>query len=99
MGESRCVWPRGFDSVPTLTEPRQELLHWLNSLLQLNVTKVEQCGTGYANSNLRPTTLLIGYSAALCQIFDSIYRMFFRAQHKSLADRNRSGHPNEQSQV
>ena len=26
---------------------RQELLHWLNSLLQLNVTKVEQCGTGY----------------------------------------------------
>jgi hypothetical protein len=27
---------------------RQELLHWLNSLLQLNITKVEQCGTGYA---------------------------------------------------
>jgi hypothetical protein len=28
-------------------EYSQELLHWLNSLLQLNVTKVEQCGTGY----------------------------------------------------
>lgn len=25
---------------------RQELVQWLNSLLQLNITKVEQCGTG-----------------------------------------------------
>ncbi|KAK3174228.1 hypothetical protein OEA41_001472 [Lepraria neglecta] len=39
-------------------ESRQELLAWLNSLLQLNVTKVEQCGTG----------------AALCQIYDSIFQ-------------------------
>ncbi|KAL8655375.1 MAG: hypothetical protein Q9210_000909 [Variospora velana] len=39
-------------------ESRQELLGWLNNLLQLNVTKVEQCGTG----------------AALCQIYDSIYQ-------------------------
>ncbi|GJN67651.1 calponin-like actin-binding protein [Purpureocillium lilacinum] len=38
-------------------ESRQELVQWLNSLLQLNITKVEQCGTG----------------AALCQVFDSIY--------------------------
>ncbi|KAM0218926.1 hypothetical protein ACHAPQ_000217 [Fusarium lateritium] len=38
-------------------ESRQELVAWLNSLLQLNITKVEQCGTG----------------AALCQVFDSIY--------------------------
>jgi len=38
-------------------ESRQELLSWLNDLLQLNYTKVEQCGTG----------------AALCQVFDSIY--------------------------
>ncbi|CAG7917504.1 unnamed protein product [Penicillium olsonii] len=36
---------------------RQELLAWLNNLLQLNLTKIEQCGTG----------------AALCQIFDSIF--------------------------
>lgn len=28
---------------------RQELLQWMNSLLQLNVTKVEQCGTGYVS--------------------------------------------------
>ncbi|KAF3387644.1 Microtubule integrity protein mal3 [Penicillium rolfsii] len=34
-----------------------ELLAWLNNLLQLNITKIEQCGTG----------------AALCQIFDSIF--------------------------
>jgi len=38
-------------------ESRQELLAWLNNLLQLNITKVEQCGTG----------------AAFCQIFDSIF--------------------------
>ncbi|KAL5612703.1 hypothetical protein BROUX41_004208 [Berkeleyomyces rouxiae] len=38
-------------------ESRQELVAWLNNLLQLNITKVEQCGTG----------------AALCQVFDSIY--------------------------
>lgn len=39
-------------------ESRQELLAWMNNLLQLNVTKVEQCGTG----------------AALCQIYDSIFQ-------------------------
>ncbi|KAJ2977264.1 hypothetical protein NQ176_g4467 [Zarea fungicola] len=38
-------------------ESRQELVQWLNNLLQLNITKVEQCGTG----------------AALCQVYDSIY--------------------------
>ncbi|KAK9453454.1 calponin homology domain-containing protein [Dipodascopsis uninucleata] len=38
-------------------ESRQELLSWINDLLQLNLTKVEQCGTG----------------APLCQIFDSIF--------------------------
>jgi len=36
---------------------RTDLLAWLNELLQLNYTKVEQCGTG----------------AAYCQILDSIY--------------------------
>ncbi|PYH74907.1 microtubule-binding protein BIM1 [Aspergillus vadensis CBS 113365] len=40
-----------------MSESRQELLAWINNLLQLNMTKVEQCGTG----------------AALCQIFDSIF--------------------------
>lgn len=39
-------------------ESRSELLGWINDLLQLNYTKVEQCGTG----------------AAYCQIFDSIYQ-------------------------
>jgi len=38
-------------------ESRQELLGWLNGLLQLNITRIEQCGTG----------------AALCQVFDSIF--------------------------
>ena len=41
-------------------ESRSELLAWLNELLQINYTKVEQCGTG----------------AAYCQILDSIYRTF-----------------------
>ncbi|KAL4916310.1 calponin homology domain-containing protein [Aspergillus aurantiobrunneus] len=40
-----------------MSESRQELLAWLNDLLKLNMTKIEQCGTG----------------AALCQIFDSIF--------------------------
>lgn len=40
-----------------MAESRQELLNWLNNLLQLNITRVEQCGTG----------------AALCQVLDSIY--------------------------
>jgi len=40
-----------------MSESRQELLAWLNNLLQLNVTKVEQCGTG----------------AAFCQVLDSVF--------------------------
>ena len=38
-------------------ESRTELIGWVNELLQLNYTKVEQCGTG----------------GAYCQIMDSIY--------------------------
>lgn len=36
---------------------RQELLAWLNNLLQLNITKIEQCGTGYGFSFLHSHTL------------------------------------------
>lgn len=42
-------------------ESRSDLLLWLNELLQINYTKIEQCGTG----------------AAYCQILDSIYSVFF----------------------
>ncbi|KZV95421.1 microtubule binding protein [Exidia glandulosa HHB12029] len=38
-------------------ESRTELIQWVNDLLQINYTKVEQCGSG----------------AAYCQIIDSIY--------------------------
>lgn len=38
-------------------ESRTELLAWINDLLQLNYTKIEQCGTG----------------GVYCQIVDSIY--------------------------
>jgi len=38
-------------------ESRTELLQWLNDLLQVNYTKIEQCGTG----------------GAYCQILDSIF--------------------------
>lgn len=80
----------------TLDAIRQELLAWLNNLLQLNVTKVEQCGTGYAHSTPHTSYMVrradgstlyrgtwrrlwtcayeIRYRAALCQIFDSIFR-------------------------
>ena len=38
-------------------ESRTELIAWVNELLGLNYTKIEQCGTG----------------GAYCQIMDSIY--------------------------
>lgn len=40
-----------------MSESRTELIAWVNDLLQLNYTKVEQCGTG----------------GAYCQIMDSVY--------------------------
>ncbi|KDR77479.1 hypothetical protein GALMADRAFT_245651 [Galerina marginata CBS 339.88] len=40
-----------------MTASRTDLLSWLNELLQINYTKVEQCGSG----------------GAYCQILDSIY--------------------------
>ncbi|AOA64817.1 Microtubule-binding protein [Komagataella phaffii] len=40
-----------------IPESRSELLSWLNATLDLNYTKIEQCGTG----------------AAYCQVIDSIY--------------------------
>ncbi|CAG8592454.1 8748_t:CDS:2 [Diversispora eburnea] len=53
-------------------ESRTELLAWLNDLLQISYTKVEQCGTG----------------AAHCQIIDSIFgdvqmnKVKFQAKHE-----------------
>lgn len=38
-------------------ESRTELIAWLNDLLQINYTKVEQCGTG----------------GAYCQVMDSVF--------------------------
>ncbi|RPA99806.1 hypothetical protein L873DRAFT_1806348 [Choiromyces venosus 120613-1] len=35
-------------------ESRQELLNWLNGLLQLNITRIEQCGTGYVTDEQHP---------------------------------------------
>ena len=40
-----------------VAESRSELLNWANDLLRLNMTKIEQFGTG----------------AAHCQLIDSIY--------------------------
>lgn len=50
-------------------ESRSELVAWVNDLLQINYTKIEQCGTG----------------AAYCQIMDSIYgaRPLHRAFERS----------------
>ena len=44
-----------------MTASRADLLIWLNELLQINYTKIEQCGTG----------------GAYCQILDSIYGKIF----------------------
>ena len=54
-----------------MSESRSELLAWLNELLQINYTKVEQCGTG----------------AAYCQILDSVYRMSFSTASSHLGSR------------
>lgn len=43
-------------------ESRTELIAWVNEILQVNYTKVEQCGTG----------------GAYCQIMDSVYGEFER---------------------
>lgn len=42
-------------------ESRQELLAWLNNLLQLNLTKVEQCGTGYVQLAFTLLIILLPY--------------------------------------
>ncbi|KAI9136826.1 calponin homology domain-containing protein [Paraphysoderma sedebokerense] len=53
------------------SESRVEILAWINQLLSMNITRIEQLGTG----------------AAICQIFDSIYhdvpltRVKFDAKH------------------
>jgi RP/EB family microtubule-associated protein len=47
----------GFSFVVMANASRTDLLAWLNELLQINYTKVEQCGTG----------------GAYCQVLDSIY--------------------------
>ena len=79
QGIYRCNLNAVEDSSLKPSLSRQELLAWLNNLLQLNVTKVEQCGTGYHNSP-RPRIVQDAetdnscFSAALCQIYDSIFR-------------------------
>lgn len=73
VGESRYVHPTALLAHPILLESslylddggmvansldhRQELLAWLNNLLQLNMTKIEQCGTGYAPNPISFLTL------------------------------------------
>ncbi|KAI8843685.1 microtubule binding protein, partial [Chytridium lagenaria] len=56
-----------------MTESKTELLTWLNDLLQIKYTKIEQCGSG----------------AAYCQILDSVYagdvpltRVKFESKHE-----------------
>ena len=51
----------------TMGESRSDLLAWVNELLQINYTKIEQCGTG----------------AAYCQILDYIYRVSHEYSHQS----------------
>ena len=58
---NKAFYPASISFTTTMGESRSDLLLWLNELLQINYTKIEQCGTG----------------AAYCQILDSIYSVFF----------------------
>jgi RP/EB family microtubule-associated protein len=51
-----------------MTASRTDLLAWLNDLLQINYTKVEQCGSG----------------GAYCQILDSVYGVWIYSQNVCL---------------
>ena len=55
---NEAIYPASTYRTTTMGESRSDLLAWVNELLQINYTKIEQCGTG----------------AAYCQILDSIYR-------------------------
>lgn len=67
-------------------ESRTELLQWVNNLLNINYTKVEQAGTGNRKKEndlihlaRRPTHSVLSchpyalLGSAYCQIMDSIY--------------------------
>lgn len=43
-----CLATPGTMRILLTSNGRSELLAWTNNLLQLNITKVEQFGTGYA---------------------------------------------------
>ncbi|KAG0208751.1 hypothetical protein BGX28_000372 [Mortierella sp. GBA30] len=72
-----------------MSESRQELVAWVNGLLELNYTKIEQMGTGMGHDEyilqpftevfkrvftVRPERDCQSHGAAYCQIMDSIYR-------------------------
>ena len=59
----RVIYPASANCTTIMGESRSELLAWVNELLQINYTRVEQCGTG----------------AAYCQVLDSIYRASIRS--------------------
>lgn len=52
---------------------RVELLNWLNDLLKLDYTKVEQTCSGMTHSTCKKMFLRFPTAAAHCQIFDAIY--------------------------
>lgn len=55
-------------------ESRTELLAWLNDLLQVNYTKVEQAGTGKEQKEKSKEIVINKVKgAAYCQIMDSIF--------------------------
>jgi RP/EB family microtubule-associated protein len=75
-----------FFFINAMGESRTELLQWVNDLLNINYTKVEQAGTGNRKKEKvlthlarRPTHSMLSchpyalLGGAYCQIMDSIY--------------------------
>ena len=84
MGESRhATESTPFALLELTLFSRHELLIWMNDLLQLNITKVEQCGYAHRSCRIpiepfdgacQKTDIELMDRAALCQIYDSIFR-------------------------
>ena len=61
-----------------MTASRTDLLAWLNELLQINYTKVEQCGSGGAYCQILDSVYGVIYSHFVCSPFTTVYQAMYQ---------------------